>query len=181
MERLRGRGHWLGLGALAIVFLCIMLCGLGTFGMLVMRSSPAHGTLPHAQPPAGEDGAAPPSGYYAYGPLGHGRHTSWGPLGILAFGIGLIFKLLFLGLVLVLLLGMVKRLFWGRRHPCPPHWGKPAEDERSEGTSDTGWGPFAWHHRRHWGPPPAQGPEPSPTAEEGEADASESEYTGPQE
>ena len=30
-ERFRGKELWIGLGALGIVFLCVMLCGMGAF------------------------------------------------------------------------------------------------------------------------------------------------------
>jgi hypothetical protein len=176
-ERLREKKHWIVLGALAIVFLCVLLCALGAFGMLVVRSGPAY-----VQPPTGEEGVVPPTMYHGRGPLSMGQYGGWGPFGIIGFGFSLLFKLAFFGLLLLLLFGLIRRLFWGRRHPWPPYWGKPPQGKEGEKGSGAAWGPWAWHHhRKHWGPHPGWGAEPEPAGREGEPDPAESEYTGPQE
>lgn len=153
-ERFRGKAIWVGLGALAIVFMCLMLCGFGS-----MLAAPRG--MVYAPPPAGEEGAAPPSLAYGHGPVGVGRYGGSGPFGLLFYGIGAIFRLAFFGLLLLLLLGLVKRVFWGH-----PHWGpasrcKPPEGEEGEDRPYVGWGPWAWHHHgkrgrplHWWGPPP---------------------------
>jgi hypothetical protein len=187
-EKFRRNKHWFGLGALLIIFLCVALCGLGAMATMFTRSAPNYGAVPYVQPPAVEEGVAPPATYYGHGPLGH--HGGWGPFGIIGMGIGLIFKLLFFGLLVLLLLGLVKRLFWGHRHwghgywgpPCPP--GKPWKGTtgESEDESHAEWGPRAWHrHFKHWGPPPWWGPEPKTPDSTSEPDTDEPEYTGPQE
>ncbi|MGD2206601.1 MAG: hypothetical protein PVH17_07470 [Anaerolineae bacterium] len=177
-KRFRGRGLWIGLAVLGILFLCFAMFGAGAM-MFTARS----GTV-YMQPPAGEEAVAPPAPYYGHGPLG--RHGGWGPFGIIGFGIGLIFKLLFFGLLLVLLLGLVKRIFLGPRHwGWAPHWGRPPKGKEGEDKPHEAWGPRAWHrHFAHWGPPGSSacwGPEAKVSAEEGESDDAESEYSGPQE
>jgi len=165
-QRFRGKKLWIGLGALAIVFLCLMLCGLGAMAMVTTSRGPV------VQPPAGEEGAAPPPTHYGHGPLGMGRSVGWGPFGILSFGLGLLFKLLFFGLLLLLLIGLAKRLFWGHRAWCPPYWGQPPEGKEGEDKPYAAWGPWAWawYQCKHWGPPPWRGSEPEPSDEEGEPD-----------
>ena len=103
-ERLGGKGLLVGFGALAIIFLCLMLCGLGAMATFWMRSGPMYGEG-YIQPPSGEEGAVPPQVYY--GPGGVGRHVGYGPLGIVGFGFSLLFKLLFFGLLLLLLVGLI--------------------------------------------------------------------------
>jgi hypothetical protein len=176
-ERFKGKKTWIGLGALGIIFLCVMLCGFGAMVTLFMRSAPVHGTVPQVQSPPGEEGAAPPPTYnYGPGSMGMGRHAGWGPLGFLGFGIGLIFRLLFFGLILLLLLGLVKRLFFGHRHWAWAHHGKPPRGEEWKGRPHPRWGPWAWHfHGAPW-ETEAEGP-----GEEDEPDEAESEYAGPQE
>jgi hypothetical protein len=176
-ERFRDKRHWIGLGALVIVFLCVALCALGamgTVGMSMMRSETAY-----VQPPAGEEGAVPPPTYHGHGPLG--RFGGTGPFHVLGFGIKLIFGLLFFGLLALLLIGLVKRLFWGHRWGWAPYGGRPPKGKKGEGKSDA-WGPWGWHHhRKHWGPPPWWAAEPEASGEEGEPDAEDPEYAGPQE
>jgi hypothetical protein len=159
---------WIGLGALAIILLCVMMCALGAFFMLATRSGPAYGVVPQVQAPAGEEGAAPPAvTYYHHGPLGMGRGGAFSPFGFL-------FKLLFGGLILLLLFGLVMRLFWGRRHWAPYYQGKPPKEWK--GKPHGMWGPWAWHH--HGGP---WGPEAEPADEETDPDSGTAEYNGPQE
>jgi hypothetical protein len=157
-ERFRGKGVWIGLGALGIIFLCLMLCGMGA-----MFAGP-RGAV-YVQPPAGGEGPVAPPVYHGYGPFGF----------ILA-GVGFLFKLAFFGLLLLLGLGLVKRILWGHRCWGPaPGWKSP-ESPQGEGNAYAAWGPWAWHrhHRRkHWGPPPWWGPPPE--AEE-EADEPGEEY-----
>ena len=187
-EKFRRNKHWFGLGALLIIFLCVALCGLGAMATMFTRSAPGYGAVPYVQPPAAEEGAAPPATYYGHGPLGH--HGGGGLFGIIGAGIGLIFKLAFFGLLLLLLLGVVKRIFWGHHFGRYAHWGppsppgKPWPGKKGEGESRdyAQWGPHAWHrHFKHWGPPPWWGPEAEAARQEDEPDTAESEYTGPQE
>jgi hypothetical protein len=189
MDKHFGRkGMWFALGALALVFMCILLCGAAA---TVFAPRGGGGWV---QAPAVEDGAVPPAVVY------HG-HGGWGPLGILGAGLGLLFKLAFFGLLIVLLLRLVRRLFWGGWHTCPPPWYGPwqgASQGASGGEGEApapgaGWGPPPWkhhawrHHRHHrWGPPPWWGPQPpgqAPEREAGEEEpqAPDSEYTGPME
>jgi hypothetical protein len=180
-ERFRGKGIWIGLGALALLFLCVMLAGFAVMAVFAPRLGPAYVVAPQAQPPAGGEGAAVPVPAYGYAPMGW--YAGWGPFGIIGFGIGLVFKLFFFGLVLLLLFRLVRRILWGPRHWGYRYWGpygggKPPEGKEGEGAPHAASGPWAWHHpHRHWGPPPWWGPEPKA----GEADTAESEYTGPQE
>ena len=99
-------------------------------------------------------------------------------------GISLLFKLLFFGLLLMLVLGLVKRFFWGRRHwahhpwgpPCPP--GMATQGKAGEDDPHAGWEPPFWHrHGKHWGPPPWWNAEAEPDKPADEDAA----YTGPQE
>ncbi len=170
-KHLRGKGLWIGLGVLGVLFLCLLVFGAGTM-MFAGRSAPVY-----VQPAPGAEGAAPlPQGYYGHGPMGLGRHGGFGLFGIIGFGLGLIFKLLFFGLLALLLLGLVRRFFWGHRHPAWMHYGKPPKGEKWEGKPHA-WGPpWAWHH--HGGP---CGPQAEAEAEADESDDSESAYTGPQE
>lgn len=163
-ERFRGKKHWFGLGAVAIIFMCLMLCGLTTFAMLVTRS----GTV-HIQPAAGAEGVAPPQVYRAHGPVG-----------ILGTGVGLLFTMLFFGLILILLFGLARRFFWGPRYWHPSHTGKPPKGGAWSGKPHA-WGPGAWHgHGRYWGPHPDQESE-AETGDKGEADTEDVVYDGPQE
>jgi hypothetical protein len=166
---------WIGLGFLALVLLCVMLCALGAFFTMAARPGP---TYVQPLPEGGEEGGAPAPPVAQYGPVGYGYHSGAGPLGIVGFGIGLLFKLLFFGLLLLLGLGLIKRLFWGRHHYVP-YPGRPPD-------AGPGWkgrdrqphrGPWAWHP--HWGPwaPETEGEK---SAAEG-VDEDETLYTGPQE
>ncbi|MGC9333441.1 MAG: hypothetical protein ACP5JJ_04785 [Anaerolineae bacterium] len=169
MEKRFGKRLWVGLGVLGFVFLCLMSCGLLVLVEL-MRPAAAV-SQPGAvlgQPPADADGAVPPVQDGACGRPAAGWFPSRGPLGFLAFGIGLIFKVAFWGLLLMLLLGMVRRLFWGTRHWCRPAW-----DERWKDRPHTGW--------RAWHPYGVHRDEKSGMAgEENESGAPNAEYSGPQ-
>ena len=150
-ERLRGKGIWVGLGVLAIVFLCIMMCG-----MSAMFAGPRSAV--YVQPLVAEESSAPPPqppALHGYGPSGSGRYGALGPFGFFFGIIGAIFRLALFGLLLLLGMGLLKRIFFGRR--CwgpPPGWRPPGGKEVDEKAYAT-WGPRAWHrcHRR-WGPPP---------------------------
>ena len=160
-ERFRGKGLWIGLGALAIIFLCIMLCGMGA-----MFAGPR--SQVYVQPPVGEEGVAPPPAYYGFGPLGTGRHSVAGPFAFVFGAIGFAFKLAFFGLLMVLLIGLVRRIWWGHHCWAPPRNWVPPEGEEGEGHFWSGRGPWAWHHyRRHGGPPPWWG-SPAEAASEDE-------------
>ena len=99
-----------------------------------------------------------------------------------------LFRALLFGLLLLLVIGLFKRLVWGPRHwhhrYCgPPHPGKPPKRGASDKATSE-WGPWAWRgHHKHWGPPPWWGPESEPGKEEVEpdSDTDNPEYTGPQE
>jgi hypothetical protein len=164
-ERFRGKKHWIGLGALAIIFLCLALCGLGAMATVVLRSGPAHGVALHLQPSAGEEGAAPSAG--CCGPMGRGQVGHWGPFGFIFGGIRLLIGLAVLGLLLLLIVGLARRVFWGRRHWGPPPWTRSPEGKEGEGTP-CAWGPWAWHHHGR-----QEGPVPEPTGKEGESQAAE--------
>ena len=192
MDRHFGRwGMWFALGVLALVFLCILAC-IGSAAFLAPRPA---GTW--VQPPAGGEGVIPPT-------VSHPAHGVWGFLGA---GIGVLFKLLLFGLLVLVLLKLVGRLFWGRWHAIPPYgygpWqgavpGAPSNEAEGPGPG-VGWRPpnwkrHAWRHHHHphaWGPPPWWAPQPpaGPTAEggpegeagEGEQDTPSGEYTGPME
>jgi hypothetical protein len=175
-ERFRGKVHWVALGVAAIVFLCVMLCALGVFSMLLIRSDAVY-----VQPSTGEEGAAPPA---SYGPFQAGHYAHWEPFGIIGAGLSLAFKLLLFGLLLLLFFGLFKRLLWGHRYWCPPYWSKPPKGQEGEGKPGSAWGPWTWHHhhhRPHWGPPPGWAPRSEPVGDESEPDSQESTYTGPQE
>jgi hypothetical protein len=145
-ERFRGKGLWVGLGLLAVIFLCLMLCGLGALSMFTTRSGPVY-----VQPPAGEEGAVPPSTYPGHGVLGMGRYDGWQPFGILGFGISMLFKLLFFGLLLLLFVGLIRRIFWGHRWWGPPRGHKPPQGKEWKGRPHA-WGPWAWHWHGEYGP-----------------------------
>jgi hypothetical protein len=183
-EKFRGKGMWIGLGAVAIVFLCLMLIGFAAVAAFAPHLGPIYGVAPQVQPPAGSEGGAVPAPYYGYAPLRGG--AGFGLFGILGFGIGLIFKLLFFGLLLLLFFRLIRHLLWGPRHWGYRHWGpcwgaKPPEGKEGQGPSGATPGPWAWPHHRHWGPPPWWAPESGPAPETGKPDTAESEYTGPQE
>ena len=170
-EHFRKRGLWIGLGALAIIFLCVMMCGMGSMAMMGMSRGAAY-----VAPPAVEDGAAPPPAAYGYGPHGWGSPMSHGPFGFIGLLVSGFFKLVVFGLLLLIVIKLVMRLFFGRRMCGPKHWGKPPKGDPGE------WGPpwHAWHrHHRHRGPrrgpagpPPAQNREDAP-AETNGGDAAE--------
>ena len=187
-KHFRGKGLWIGIAALGIVFLCLLVFGAMAM-MFTVRSGPVY-----VQPPTGAEGAVPPTQYYGHGPLGMGGHRGVGLFGIIGAGIGLIFKLLFFGLLLLLGLGLVKRFFWGRHHWAYRHWGPPCppgttpKGKAGEDDPHAGWGPPPWHrHGKHWGPPASSawwgadaeqaGKEDEPAAEDNEG----AEYAGPQE
>jgi hypothetical protein len=164
-ERFRGRGLWIGLGAVALIFLCLLMMA-GAAGAVLAPSRAAPVVV---QPPAAGEGAVQPPAVY-YGP---------GLLGGLGYGIGVLFKLAFLGLLLLLVLGLVRRLFWGPRHWWA-HYCAPVPSGEGWQGQPGGAQPQAhrhWFHR--WGPPPWCGcAHEGAAGETGEASAG---YSGPQE
>jgi hypothetical protein len=182
-ERFRGKELWIGLGALGIVFLCVMLCGMGAFMTLVSRPGPVHMPVPQVQPPTGDGSVAPPPAtYYGYGPMGAPR------FGGFSF-IGGLFRLAFAGLLLLMFIGLIKRIFWGRRRwgyhhcgpggkmhgPWSPHYkGGPPGGKEWKGKPHAGWGPWGWHEAYDQ-------PEEGATDAQADTPAEETEYTGPQE
>jgi uncharacterized membrane protein YhaH (DUF805 family) len=171
-ERFRGKKHWIVLGAVAIIFLCLIMCGLGTMAMVVMRSGPAHGVTLQLQSPAGEEGIAPPAVYPGLADMGGFSHRA--PFGFFFGGLRLLFGLAFFGLFLLLIVGLIWLVCWGPRRWGPPPWPRPPAGQ--EGRPHAGWGPWAWHH--HSGP---GGPGSEPAGEEGEQGAAGTESGGPQE
>jgi len=166
-ERFRGKGLWFGLGCLALLFLCLLLmAGAASVFLAPFRMAPAY-----VQP------AEPPAAYH--GP---------GLLGGLFFGVKMLFKVAFLGLGLLLLFGVARRLFWGPYHWWPHYCAPVPSGKGWEGQPGGGAQPHT-HWRRHWhhhgGPPPWWGPAPERPAGEGEAPGTpEAEagtgYSGPQ-
>jgi hypothetical protein len=183
-DRFRGKGLWIGLGMLALVFLCLTVAGVATMAAVAPRLGPVYGAVPQVQaPPASESGAVP-APVYGYGPA---WYAGWGPFGFISFGIGLFFKLLVFGLVLLLFFRLVRRFLWGPRcwgtRSWGPYWGpRPPKGQEGESVPDDAAGPWAWHrHHRHWGPPPWWGEEPDKAGGTGKPDAADAAYTGPQE
>ncbi|MBN1659919.1 MAG: hypothetical protein JXA93_16065 [Anaerolineae bacterium] len=197
-EVLRRKRLWIGLGIIGMIFLCVMTCALGALLTLMPWHSVANAPAPYVAPQADEGGAAP---QVYQGPM-VGRHSGFGPLGIVGLGFRLLLKLLFFGLLLVLGLRLMRHLLGGPRHWCAPYWGpyyqgRPPKGAPEGGERETGWGPPPWvhkawqHHRPHWGPPPWWGPgqeqaggKPAadvPAADVPAADVPGDEYTGPQE
>ncbi len=173
-ERVRGKGLWVGLGCLALLFLCLLLAGAALFVMF----APARVAPGYVQPPAAGEGAVQTP-----------ATCDFCPLGILFSGVRALFKVAFLGLLLLLLFGLGRRFFWGPYHWWPHYCTPGPTGKGPEG--QPGGAPHHTHWRRHghpfWGPPPWWGPAPERPADEGEApdapDAGEAEagYSGPQE
>lgn len=169
-KRSRRTGLWIGLGALIIIAMCVMLTGLGTLLMLRGHSGPAQGMVPQVQAPATEQGGAVPAPYYSHHSMG--RFGGFGPLGFIGFGIRMIFRLVFFGLLLAVFVGLTKCLFWGRRHRWAHCHGKAPEGEDEE------WGPMPWHGlHKNWhrkiakhGPPPWWGRYPDDVDDLDDAD-----------
>jgi hypothetical protein len=74
-----------------------------------------------------------------------GRHGGVGLFGLVFRGIGLIFMLGFCGLLFLLFMGLIKRVFWGHRHWGPPHRYVPKGKEW-KGSPHAARGPWPWHH-----------------------------------
>lgn len=157
-ERFRSSRLWIILGALGVLFLCLMLCGLVTMAFGVMRFGPAYGAIPQAPPAPGAEGATPPQVYY----------SPWavsGPVGFVAQGVGLLLKLAFVGLFVLLFIGLIRRLLWGPRRCGPGYWGRPPAGHHWKGKTHPGWGPWI----RHWhGEPPEHSGEPASPEDEPE-------------
>jgi hypothetical protein len=176
-ERFRDKRLWIGLGGLAIIFLCIAMCGLAPMAMFTLRQVPAYAPLPYTQPPAAEDGAVSPPAYYGYSPFGGGRHAGFSPLGFIA-------SLFLAGLFALLLLGLLKRVLWGgwcggpHRRRGFHHWHRPVapEDKEWRGGAHAAWGPpWGWHG-------PGQDAEAgTDQPDEPAHQDDETPYTGPQE
>ena len=171
MEPRFGRKRlWIGLGALGLVFLCLVACGLLTLVGLVPRPTalgPQPGTA-FEQPQGSEDGAVPPAQAYGYGRPAVGWFPGGGLLGLMAYGISFLFKLAFWGLLLMLLLGLVRRLFWG-----PRHWCRPGSHEHWKEHPHAGWRDWHPHGAHARGKPDVEGEGDEPTAPNAE-------YSGPQ-
>jgi len=169
-ERFGGKRLWMGLGALGLVFLCLMACGLLTLAALLPRPAvivPQSGTTV-GQPAASEDGAASQAQDYAHGRPAAGWFSGGGPLSFLAYGISLIFKVAFWGLLLMLLLGFFRRLFCWPRYWCRPGWDEGWQDRPHGGWR--AWHPHGMHRRDKSGT----------TGDDYESGAPNAEYRGPQ-
>jgi hypothetical protein len=153
-ERFKGKRLWIGLGALAIVGLCLMLFLGAMAAFAFQRHGSVHGMAPQVeqvQPPTTQEGGAVPQLPYGPGGWGMGRHRGLMPLRSLFLGVLCFLPLLFFGLIAVLAVGLARRRCWGR-------WSEAEEGPR--GTRGP-CGPGAWHHHGwHWGPPPGWGPPP---------------------
>jgi hypothetical protein len=83
----------------------------------------------------------------------------------MAHGVGLFFKLAFLGLFVLLFIGLVRRLLWGPLHCGPGHWSRPRESQDWKRKAHPGWEAWA----RHWhGEPPEDRGEPATPEDEPE-------------
>lgn len=129
---LRRRKLWVGLGAVAVVFLCLAVCGLAALFLGPVRAASGHWAF---------DGVHPPF---------LGRYAGWGLLGI-----SVALRLLFFGLLLLALILVLRRVLWGHHTKDPRFWGGQPGG-RGEGAGHRGaWDSETWHqHARHWGPPP---------------------------
>lgn len=169
-ERFGRKGLWIGLGAAALIFLCLMLMAGAAF---VAVLAPSRVAPVYVQPPtAGEGALQPPAVYYG----------GSGPSGGLFSGVAMLFKLAFLGLFLLLLLGVVRRLAWGPHHYWA-HGGAPVPPSHGGEGAAGGWHGH-WPHS--WGPRPSRGPAPGrargENEEPGDREAGETaSYSGPQE
>jgi hypothetical protein len=179
-ERFQDRRIWAIAGVAGVIFLCLMLCGMGAMATMFLRPGTGLATVPQVPAPPTEGGVAAPQVYY--GPGGGGF------FGFLTFGIGMLFKLMFFGLILLLGFGLVRRLLWGPRHwgahrrwahyhrahkhgPGSPGHGPPGGKEW-KGKAHP-WGPWA----AHWcGEPWEEGAEPG--VEEDEPGGAEPTYEG---
>ncbi|MGD9047263.1 MAG: hypothetical protein PVF77_04370 [Anaerolineae bacterium] len=173
-ERFQDRRIWAIAGVAGVIFLCLMLCGMGALATMFLRSGTGLVTVPQVPAPPAEAGAVP---QVYYGPGGGGL------FGFLTYGLGMFFKLMFLGLILLLAFGLVKRILWGPRHWGPhrrwahyygPHKHRhgPPGGKEWKGRAHP-WGPWA----AHWcGEPWEEGAEPG--SEEDEPGEAEPTYEG---
>jgi len=162
------------MGCLSLLFLCLLLAGAAVFVLFApARVAPVYG-----QPPAAGEGAVQPQ-----------ATCDFCPLAFLFSGVKALFKVAFLGLLLLMLFGLGRRLFWGPYH-WAPYYCAPAPAGKGPEGQPAGTPPHG-HVRRHWhhfwgGPPPWCGPTPEHSAGEeapGAPDAGEATagYSGPQE
>jgi len=169
-EQFRRNKLWIGVAAVVILFMCVALCGLGAMASIGARSSTVY-----LLPPTSEEGAAPPPIYNA-GPAssGLGSRAYTGPFSFIFGAVGFLFKVAFLGLILLLLLGLVRRLFWGPRHGWAHVGPRPPCGPESSHRSHPWHGPWAWHaHGQPW--------KTEDEPEDVGSDPSETDYSGPQE
>ena len=87
-ERVRGKGLWVGMGCLSVLFLCLLLAGAAASVLF----APARLVPSYGGPPVAGEGAVPPQ-----------AGLDFHPLGFLFFGVRALFKVAFLGLLLLLL------------------------------------------------------------------------------
>lgn len=142
MEKWIGqRRTWLIVGVIAIIFLCLAVLGMGAMAAVLGRSG-----IAGAGPLIGVERGVPLQAYHGSGAWNAGL----GVLGFLGFGISLMFKLAFFGLLLLLFIGLVRRVFWGPRHWHPRYMGrhfrgKPPKSDEWKRRPHGGGPPWAWH------------------------------------
>ncbi len=139
------RKLWVGIGVLAVILLCLAVCGSSVLFFGTARPGTGHRAFGGEHPP----------------PVG--RFAGWGLIGI-----GLAIKLLFGGLLLLLLFYVLRRVCWGH-HPRGPHpWGRPPAGTGEGVDPRNAWGSGDWSEdARHWGPPPWRGSPPMPGSDSG--------------
>jgi hypothetical protein len=180
-ERFRDKRLWVGLGALAILFFCVAMCGLSSMATFLMRDGISQPPAVYPQPPAADTDIAPQPPTHGYAPYG-----AWRPAG--SGFLGTLFRLMLFGVMLLVAIGLLKRVFWGRhycgyhhwgrhaRMPHPPHRPKPPSGVDCRCGPHRKWGPWPWA-----APGEAGSQEPGTTSSAEETESGETTYTGPQE
>lgn len=149
--RPRRRKLWVGLGTVAVVFLCLAVSGAAALFLGPLRLAGGHWIQHGIRPPL----------------LGH--FGGWWLLGI-----SIALRLLFFGLLLLSLILLLRFLLWGRHRTDTRAWeGGSRGTGECVGSRDD-WSSQTWHkHAGHWGPPPRWTSPPS-TGVDHETEARES-------
>lgn len=153
-ERFRGKTLWIALAALAILGMCALLF-FGAVMMFAMRPGTVVQAVPQVAPQTSEESSSiPPATYYNRGMWQMGRHGAFGIFRPLAAAAKCLGGLLFFGLILAVMAGVLRRHCWGRWMGAGPDSGE-----------GHGWRqPGEWHGWHYHGPCP-----PRPAAEEPDA------------